>query len=302
MNKLTSKCSLRLLKHAVVFLVPGVLVLSHSARAADREEPLVTESESESKQDVETELRVGLNLSGYEKIRNAWKFESSYSRRDVYLDFFEGNRFQMRSGSVPVKARFMNAEKGTKWQVAELTQWQAVKSEKISATAKESRRIRVDGAKDKSMQEISSRAEKFYNRIAKDNLSPGDLQGLSEVLLAVPFIQDTLDKVGQSPSGRLLLAAEVSQKQRLVTEFKTKEADLGIVLGSTTSKDLQGNDFVEYEIEGDCDGGLDSGCQAAFAKLLAELERIGLSDKDLSTQSHDAFAYAETIYAEAIRR
>ena len=283
-------------------IVSGLLVLATVASAKDRDEHKRTGSQSDMTKDTETELRVGLKLSGYEKIRNAWNFDSSYSREDVYLDFFQGDRFQMRSGSVPVKARFMNGEKGVKWQVAKLTQWQAIKSEKISATAKESRRIRVDGGRDNSMQEISSHAEKFYNRIAKESLSPGDLQGLSDILLATPFIQDTLDKVGQNPSGRILLAAEVSQKQRLVTEFKTKEADLGIVLGKTTSKDLQGNDVVEYEIEGDCDGSLGAECQAAFTKLLTELERIGLTDSDLSTQSHDGFAYAEAIYAQAVSR
>jgi hypothetical protein len=283
-------------------IVSGLLMLSSVANANGRDEHTRTGYQSDMEQDTETELRVGLNLSGYEKIRNAWKFESSYSRRDVYLDFFEDDRFQMRAGSVPVKARFMNGEKGVKWQVAQLTQWAAIKGNLISGTAKETQRIKYNGKKDKAVQEVSDRVENFYDRIGKDNLTQGDLHELSEVLSGVGFIQDTLAEVGQSPSGRLLLAAEVSLKQRFVTEFKTKEADLGIVLGTTTSKDLQGKDVVEYEIEGDCDGNLGAGCKAAFAELLAELERIGISETDLSVGSHDGFAYAEAIYSKAAGR
>jgi len=283
-------------------LVSVLLMLSSVANAKDRDEHTRTSSPSGIEQDTETELRVGLKLSGYEKIRNAWKFESSYSRRDVYLDFFEGDRFQMRAGSVPVKARFMNGEKGVKWQVAQLTQWAAIQGNLISGTAKETQRIKYNGKKDKAVQEVSDRVESFYNRIGNANLNQVDLQELSEVLSGVGFIQDTLAEVGQSPSGRLLLAAEVSLKQRFVAEFKTKEAELGIVLGTTTSKDLQGKDVVEYEIEGDCDGSLGAGCRAAFAELLAELERIGISETDLSAGSHDGFAYAEAIYSKAASR
>jgi hypothetical protein len=253
-------------------------------------------------QDVETELRVGLKLSGYEKIRKAWKFDSSYSRRDVYLDFFQGDRFQMRAGSVPVKARFMNGEKGVKWQVAQLTQWAAIQGKLISGTAKETQRIKFDGKKDKAVQEYSDRVENFYDGIGKANLNQDDLTGLSELLSGVSFIQDTLAEVGQSPSGRLLLAAEVSQKERIEREFKAKDGDLDIVLGSTKSKDLRGNDFLEYEIEADCEGKLGAECRAAFAELLGELEGIGIVQTDLSEGSHDGFAYAEAIYSQAVNR
>jgi hypothetical protein len=215
-------------------LVCGLLVLSSVASAKGRDEHKRTGSQNDMEQDVETELRVGLKLSGYEKIRRAWKFDSTSSRRDVYLDFFQGDRFQMRAGSVPVKARFMNGEKGVKWQVAQLTQWAAIQGKLISGTAKETQRIKFDGKKDKAVQEVSDRVENFYDRIGKANLNQDDLNGLSELLSGVSFIQDTLAEVGQSPSGRLLLAAEVSQKERLVREFKTKDGDLEIVLGSTT--------------------------------------------------------------------
>lgn len=285
-----------------VFILAGVLLFSFSARAEPAEGPLEMASAGDAKQDTETELRIGLKPSGYERIRKGWQFASSSSRRDVYLDFFEGEHFQMRLGSSPIKARFMNTQKGTKWQVAQQIQLQAFKSEKITATAKESRRIRFDGSRLQGLQELSSRAEKFYEGLGKASLTQTDLEQFSEMLLSNGFIQGSLESLGQTPSGRVLLTAAVSQKDRLAGQFRTDEAVLDVVLGATKSKDRQGFGVLEYEFEADCDGNLSSGCQAAFAKLLAELELMGISQTDVETQSNDGFAYAESIYSRASGR
>ena len=268
--------------------------------ASTKDNHQVAEMREEHK--LQTELRVSLNLEGFEALKARLPKPEHASREDFYYDQFMSGGFVLKYKPQAVKVRLMTSPEKVDAQV----------SRKISQVQQVFGGLPVTLTKGEAWQRLLLESEyssllessrSFLSALAKG----GDVLAVlakraSHNWTAVPWPGMELLETSCSGEKWDIYPAAASKKLRLKSNVTYGQVEFRIQLGDAQGWDEQGNPTHSYEVEAEprnADKFTADHLMNSFARVL---QIYGLDAQGVGPVSPDAFAFTADQLTKSLQR